>query len=174
MKQTEIIKELDEAIRHIAENRHPEDEGRAMEVAEMLSKIGIAIASHDVQDDTAVPLDKAKKDEVVGYITLPVKPMMLKGWTSGSMPMLYNECTHALQDTETKKRIIEVGGAMGGSVHLDAGDNTFTVRPSDLMIGFLKFMMANPQYYDVKNKAELEAHLLKVEKPKRGRNAKKK
>lgn len=179
MKQTEIIKGLDEAIRHIAENRHPEDEGRAMEVAEMLSKIGIAIASNDVQNDTALPFDKATRDAPLGVISFPITGMSLKGWKIGSIPMMYHDNVHALRETETNKTIAEVGGALHGAYYMRMGENSFCITPQQIMKSFTSFLIANPQYYDCEDKEALENFVFKDErvkpvKPKRARHAKNK
>lgn len=84
--------------------------------------------------------------EVVGELRLPIKAMMLKGWLKGSMPMLWAD--NLLEASVKGVKMAEVGGAMGGGIHLRIGKNTFAVSARDLLKAFFEFLNDNPEFRD--------------------------
>lgn len=92
-------------------------------------------------------MDDKKHKEIVGHVMFPVRVMMLDNDTSGYMPMLISDCVAEVSQTsdDGKKEFIgEVGGAMGGALHMRVGYNTFTVPIRDLWNGFVDFLHEHP------------------------------
>ena len=81
---------------------------------------------------------------VVGYLTLPVEVMMLRDDKAGKMPMLISDCIAEIKNGEGET-VGEVGGAMGASLHLRIGENTFKVGVRGLWNGFVDFLNQHPE-----------------------------
>jgi hypothetical protein len=111
--------------------------------------------SIEAEKHVPVPFEEAKLGEVVGYIYLPIRPMMLKGWTSGRLSMLYADMILSLTNDEGET-VLEIGGRPNGGVHLKVGKNTFSVKAIDVVKAFVTFLKDNPDYYDCEDKEGID------------------
>lgn len=101
--------------------------------------------------------EKEKRDKrriknmqkTLGYITLPIHGLSLKGWKEGALHFKFSDCIAKWSGTVNGKEFKgSIGGAVGGSIDLQLGENTFTVRPDELWDAFAKFQNEHPELRD--------------------------
>ena len=94
-----------------------------------------------------VPPDQASHKQIVGYLKIPLRATMLKGWKSGSMLMSWADCLITATDNKGNK-FAEVGGGFSGTMEFNFGDMRFFCSGKDVLNALFQFVNDHPEYRD--------------------------
>lgn len=109
------------------------------------------MSAKNLPADHFIPFSKAGHRDIVGFLKIPIRASMLKGWDSGSIAMAWADTGMTLTEGNDKTKIGYLGGTMGGGFEYTIGKNHFSTNGRDFINAFFAWLNEHPEYRDYKD-----------------------